>query len=273
MKIIFLGRKPQASRALRHLIDLGVDVPCVVAPQHPTESSTATFWRPLLRETARELGIPVLTLSQLSKAAKAPASAKRLSIDLTDVDAVVSFLFWKRIPPEVIKLARTACLNFHPGILPEYRRMRGYNYAILENAPEYGATCHFVDDHFDTGDIVEMTRFPISPSETALSLEQRTQAVMYQLFERIIAQLRRGKPLKRTPQGKGKEATLEEMNALKAIKPDDSPDLIERKVRAFWYPPHEGAYVVLGGKKYTLVDPESLSLLGRYIHGSRSTPW
>jgi methionyl-tRNA formyltransferase len=273
MKIVFLGRKPQASRALRHLVDLGVDVPCVVAPQHPSESSTATFWRPLLRETARELGIPVVTLAQLRKAATSATSAKRLGIDLKEVDAVLSFLFWKKLPPEVIKLGRTACLNFHPGILPEFRRMRGYNHAILEGAPEYGATCHFVDESFDTGDIVEVTRFPISPSETALSLEQRTQAAMYQLFERIVALLRRGKPLKRVPQGKGQAASLEEMNALKAVRPDDPPDVIERKVRAFWYPPHEGAYIVLGGKKYTLVDPETLSLLGRYIHGSRSTPW
>ena len=28
---------------------------------------------------------------------------------------------------------------------------------------------------------------------------------------------------------------------------------IERKIRAFWYPPYDGAYVLIGNQKYTVV--------------------
>ncbi|MFA6034204.1 MAG: methionyl-tRNA formyltransferase, partial [Myxococcota bacterium] len=61
LKIIFMGRKPAASVALRRLVDRGVEVVAVVAPLHPEQPVDSTFWRPLLRNTAKELGIPVVT--------------------------------------------------------------------------------------------------------------------------------------------------------------------------------------------------------------------
>ncbi len=52
------------------------------------------------------------------------------------------------------------CLNFHPAPLPDFRGLGGYNVAILEGLPEWGVSSHFVDEHFDTGDLVDVERFP-----------------------------------------------------------------------------------------------------------------
>ena len=55
----------------------------------------------------------------------------------------------------------SACLNFHPAPLPDMRGLGGYNVAILEDFEEWGVSAHFVDEEFDTGDLVRVDRFPI----------------------------------------------------------------------------------------------------------------
>ncbi len=273
MKVLFMGRKPAASLALCHLVDAGADVVGVVAPMHPVQSSTSTFWRPLLRETARELGIPTIDDSEIYAALSGEGPRRVGSVDLSGLDAVISFLFWKKIKPPLITLPRVGCFNFHPAPLPEFRGRRGYNFAILENSPEYGASLHWIDESIDTGDLVEVRKFPINREETAFSLEIKTMRTMVEMFHDFVSRLMAGEAIPRVPQGPGKSATKKELLEAMEIRPEDPPEIIARKVRAFWYPPHEGAYVTLGGRRYTLVDAGTLSNLGRFLHGSRSTPY
>ena len=52
------------------------------------------------------------------------------------------------------------------------RGLGGFNVAILEDFAEWGVSAHFVDEEFDTGDLVRVDRFPIDRErETALSLD------------------------------------------------------------------------------------------------------
>ena len=41
------------------------------------------------------------------------------------------------------------------------------------------------------------------------------------------------------------------MESMKEIKEGDD---ISRKIRAFWFPPYDGAYIKINNKKYTLID-------------------
>jgi len=273
MKALFMGRKPAASAALRHLVDVGVEVVAVVAPLHPSESSMATFWRPLLRDTAQELGIPVAHDQAIYDALASRGGVLPSGQRIDDIDLVLSFLFWKKIEKPLIAVPRLGCFNFHPAPLPEFRGRRGYNFAILEQHAEYGASVHWVSERFDEGDLVEVRRFPIAPHETAFSLEQRTMPVLFEMFTDFIARVKAGQPIERRPQGKGQSATLEQMRAAMRIDLSESPELMERRVRAFWYPPHHGAYLEIGGKRFTLVDDETLNLLGRFLHHSREKPY
>ena len=121
-----------------------------------------------------------------------------------DVDVVISFLFWKLIREPLVTLGRIGCLNFHPAPLPDLRGLGGYNVAILEGMREWGVSCHFVDESFDTGDLVEVERFPIDPdSATAFSLDLESQERLLGLFQRVMGMAMAGEELPRTPQGPG----------------------------------------------------------------------
>ena len=128
---------------------------------------------------AAEHGIPLLGESDLYGAAERG--------ELGQVDLVVSFLFWNRIREPLISLGRLGCINLHPAPLPDLRGVGGYNVALLEGRDEWGVSCHFVDDRIDTGDLVEVERFPIdAAAETALSLDVLSQERLLALFQRVV---------------------------------------------------------------------------------------
>ena len=240
MRALLLGKhKRSAVGALDHLVQRGVEVAAVVAPPDP--GTAADEQR--LDLAAERHGVLL-------------AGEERVyTADLGEIDLVLSFLFWKRIRPPLIHLGRVGCLNFHPAPLPDIRGLGGYNVAILEGFREWGVSAHFVDEDFDTGDLVRVERFEIDPdAETALSLDIRSQDRLLALFRKVIDSVLAGEDLPRTPQGDGRYVTREEFEALRRVRPGDPPELTERRIRAFWYPPHDGATIEVNGRDLTLID-------------------
>jgi len=188
-----------------------------------------------------------------------------------EVDLVLSFLFWKRIRRPLIELPRVGCLNFHPAPLPDMRGLGGYNVAILERFPEWGVSAHFVDEEFDTGDLIAVERFPIDPDrETAFSLDLRSQEALLALFQRVVGAALAGHELPRSPQGEGgRYVTRDELESLRRVRPGDD---VERKLRAFWYPPWPGATVELDGRVLTLVDDGLLAEVAERYRAAGAIP-
>jgi methionyl-tRNA formyltransferase len=190
--------------------------------------------------------------------------------DLDGVDLVVSFLFWNRIREPLISLGRIGCINLHPAPLPDLRGVGGYNVAILEGRTEWGVSCHFVDDTIDTGDLVEVERFPIDPAgETALSLDVLSQERLLALFQRVVGRALAGEALPREPQGEGRYVSREELEWLRVVREGDD---LERKLRAFWYPPWPGAVIDVAGRRLTLVDERLLGDAARAYRDAGVVP-
>ncbi len=50
--------------------------------------------------------------------------------------------------------------------------------------------------------------------------------------------------------------TRDELESLRRVRPGDD---LDRKLRAFWYPPHPGATIEVEGRTLTLVDERLLA--------------
>jgi methionyl-tRNA formyltransferase len=233
--------KRSAVRALDLLVERGAEVVAVVAP----EPDRWTREPQRLDLAARRHGLPLVSDAELY--ADPPG----------EVDLVVSFLYPRLIREPLISLGRIGCLNFHPAPLPDFRGLGGYNVAILEGLREWGVSCHFVDEQFDTGDLVEVERFTIDPdAHTALSLDLESGERLVRLFARVMERALAGEGLPREPQGEGRYVSGEEFERLRVVRPGDD---LERKLRAFWYPPHPGAVLDVEGRRLTLVDDALLA--------------
>lgn len=233
--------KRSAVVALDWLVARGADVAAVVAPA-PDET---LHHQQRLDLAAQRHGLALRTEAELY--ADPPA----------DVDVVVSFLFWDLIREPLISLGRVGCLNFHPAPLPDYRGVGGYNVAILEGLERWGVSCHFVDERFDTGDLVEVEHFAIDPeAETAFSLDLKSQEHLVGVFKRVLGRVLDDESLPRTPQGEGRYVSRAEFEELRVVRPGDD---LPRKLRAFWYPPWPGAVIDVNGRRLTLVDDSLLA--------------
>ncbi|HEU0024298.1 MAG TPA: formyltransferase family protein [Thermoleophilaceae bacterium] len=259
MRVVYMAKsKRSAARGLAWLVERGCEVPAVVASE-PDEWTTSEQRVDLV---ARDHGLPLLGEEELYAAASAG--------DLGDVDLVISFLFWNRIREPLISLGRIGCLNLHPAPLPDFRGVGGYNVALLEGLPRWGVSCHFVDESLDTGDLVEVERFEIDPDrETALSLDVKSQERLLGLFQRVVERAIAGEELPREPQGDGRYVSLAELEEMRLVREGDD---VERKLRAFWYPPWPGAVVEIDGRRLTLVDEALLSELARTYRESGTVP-
>jgi methionyl-tRNA formyltransferase len=237
VRIVFMGKsKRSVVRGLDLLVERGAEVIAVVAAE-------ADQWArepQRLDLAARRYRLPLVPEAEL------------YSSPPTGVDLVISFLYPRLIREPVLSLGRIGCLNFHPAPLPDFRGVGGYNVAILEGVHEWGVSCHFVDEHFDTGDLVEVERFPIDPDgHTALSLDLESGQRLVGLFGRVMTRALAGEEVPRAPQGEGRYVSRDEFERLRVVQPGDD---LDRKLRAFWYPPYRGAVLEVDGRRLTLVD-------------------
>lgn len=237
--VILMGSKPGAVLALRILLLKKWQVKSVVVTRN---QDLSWIQGPTLEEYAKSQNIPVLIQEQLDTHKK--------------VDFVISYMYRHLVKPPVLKMAKIAAVNFHAGPLPEFGGWAFYNLAILENRRFYGCTCHYMDEGFDTGDILKVVKFPINArKETAFSLERKAQIKLIKLFEEFCQLAAGGTKLPRSPQDKSKQRYLnkKEFQKLKKIPFDCDYESQQRIARAFWYPPYDCAYLLINGKKIEVI--------------------
>jgi methionyl-tRNA formyltransferase len=249
---ILMGSKPGSVVALSVMLERGWEVRCVVTSRRNLH---AWIGGPTLHEFAAANGIRTFSQSEIPRGEMA--------------DFVISYMFRYRVRPDILSLAHRAAVNFHAGPLPEFGGWAFYSVAILENAPEYGCSCHYMDNGFDTGPLLKVRRFPIvASSETAYSLEQKAQAEMVRLFADFCEMAESGDSLPCEVQDKHKFRYLsqEEFESLKRIPKDADPETIERHARAFWYPPYDCAMITAGDNEVEVVPKIVKEELATLLH-------
>jgi methionyl-tRNA formyltransferase len=153
------------------------------------------------------------------------------------------------VPDALLKRARIAAINFHPAS-PEYPGIGCNNFALYEDAKEYGVTCHHMAPKVDTGRIIAVRRFPVYPEDDVDALLKRTYENQIALFLEIAQLMSDGKNLPVSPETWSRPPfTRQQFNELFRITPDMPKDEIARRVRAVSYGPYQ-PYVELEGFRF-----------------------
>lgn len=110
------------------------------------------------------------------------------------IDFIVLAGFLWKISQPLIDRYRNKIVNIHPALLPNYGGKGMYGVRVHEaviNAGEKqsGITIHYVDEHYDNGDIIFQATVPIVDDETPDSLAEKIHLLEHSQYPRIIEQL------------------------------------------------------------------------------------
>lgn len=85
-----------------------------------------------------------------------PGSMDGLALALASyhLDLLIVFGFAWKIPPSVLAIPRLGVMNVHVSMLPQYRGPAPLLWAIRNGDPTGGVTVHWMDEGFDTGNIL-----------------------------------------------------------------------------------------------------------------------
>jgi formyltetrahydrofolate-dependent phosphoribosylglycinamide formyltransferase len=106
---------------------------------------------------------------------------------------VLAGFLWK-VPETLIRAFPKRIINIHPALLPGYggRGMYGsrvHEAVISAQEKESGITIHYVDEHYDNGDIILQVKCPVLENDTPESLAHRVHELEYANYPVVIEDL------------------------------------------------------------------------------------
>ncbi len=115
-----------------------------------------------------------------------------------EIDLIVLAGFLWLIPSYLVQHFPNQIVNIHPALLPKYGGKGMYGHHVHEavkaaGETESGMTIHFVDEHYDEGNIIFQAKCELSPSDDALVIAKKVLSLEHQHFAKVIEEVLMGK--------------------------------------------------------------------------------
>lgn len=116
------------------------------------------------------------------------------------IDFVVLAGFLLKVPEELVAAFPNKIINIHPALLPDFGGKGMYgdfvHAAVLESGQKKsGITIHYVNNHYDEGQIIFQASTPVTGSDSVVSLRQKIQALEHRYFPKVLSALLHNKEI------------------------------------------------------------------------------
>jgi phosphoribosylglycinamide formyltransferase-1 len=107
------------------------------------------------------------------------------------IDFIVLAGFLLLIPSTVINIYKNKIINIHPALLPlhggkGFYGMKVHDSVIQSQSILSGITIHYVNEHFDQGEIIFQAACHVSKNETSESLAEKIHKLEYRYFPVVV---------------------------------------------------------------------------------------
>ncbi|MBQ4113938.1 methionyl-tRNA formyltransferase [bacterium] len=186
-RILFVGIPDMAYIGLDGLLMAGVNVVGVLGPKKDHNMY------PDFKQFVKSRRLNFIEYDELNE----PQLLEK--IRKLDVDAAVVCSFNYKIPKELLLSVKDGFINVHPSMLPKYRGGNPYSRVIMNGETETGVTIHFMDESFDTGDIIAQKAYHIHSKATMGTLFNELNVLGIELLLQVL-QSYETQPLQRIKQ-------------------------------------------------------------------------
>lgn len=152
----------------------------------------------LFCDFAKQLGMNVISYDKSVLDEDFVNKIKALEPDLGIVCS-----YCKLLPMEFLNIPKDGFINTHPSLLPKYRGGNPYSHVIINGEKETGVTLHFMDEHFDTGDIVAQQKVEVFNTDTMGTVFNRLNFLAADMLLRFLIKYEKGEKIIRIPQPQG----------------------------------------------------------------------
>ena len=186
MRVVFMGTPDIAATCLKKILENGCDVVGVYTqPDRPKNRGMKLAFSPV-KELALQYDLPVFQPENFRE----DETVEQLRALQPDVIAVVAY--GRILPQRVLDIPTKGCINIHASLLPCYRGSAPYQWAVLDGLTETGVTAMYLCREMDAGDIIDCSKTPIGPDETAGELLDRLAVLGAELLCKTVRRMAEG---------------------------------------------------------------------------------
>lgn len=141
-------------------------------------------------QRAKNLGIPLLLVEKTYFTGD--LFVERMKS--LDIDLIVLAGFLWLIPQRLIEAFPNKIINIHPALLPKYGGKGFYGHHVHEavvaaHEKESGITVHYVNEHYDSGNIIFQAKVALSETDTPDDVAAKIHALEQENFPLVIEKL------------------------------------------------------------------------------------
>lgn len=245
VRIVFMGTPEIAVESLQNIIHHGFEVSAVVTSADKPAGRGLKVHESAVKQFAKINNLRILQPENLSEE-KFISTLKEIA---PDIIVVVAF---RKIPDEVLNIAKLGSFNLHASLLPQYRGAAPINWAIINGETQTGMTTFLLNSKIDAGDILLQRTIDIPATWNASDLHDNMKFVGAEMVIDTIKSLINGetKPLYQ-------KNIIEDLSSLKK-----APKIFRENCQINWDSPASKIQNLIRGLSYypgaftELISPE-----------------
>ncbi len=111
-----------------------------------------------------------------------------------NIDMIVLAGFLQLVPDFILKAYPQRIINIHPALLPKHGGKGMYGIKVHEavmanKETETGITIHYVNEHYDEGEIILQKTLAIAPAETTQTIATKVLQLEHEWYPKTIESL------------------------------------------------------------------------------------
>jgi folate-dependent phosphoribosylglycinamide formyltransferase PurN len=106
-----------------------------------------------------------------------------------EIDILLSINVYQRMLEPILSLPKIAAVNNHFGLLPKYRGMAPYMWAMANGEEEIGLSIHHMVIEFDKGKLIHQEKMSLRPKDSAMGVYIRACMIARKSITKVVAEL------------------------------------------------------------------------------------
>ena len=106
-----------------------------------------------------------------------------------NIDVLLSINVYQRMLEPLLSLPKIAAVNNHFGLLPKYRGMAPYIWAMAHGEKEIGLSVHHMVLAFDEGKLIKQEKMPLKPKDSAMGVYIRACLIARKMITDAVTEV------------------------------------------------------------------------------------